>query len=143
MRIYLDNCCFNRPFDDQSQARVRLEAEAKLELQQRVTDKKIELTWSYVLDYENHVNPFEVRRKLIARWKNEAVADIEETEAIVLQAREIAGRGLRVLDALHVACAIAAGCDFFITTDDVIVKKMRGFTDILAMNPARFITEVE
>jgi predicted nucleic acid-binding protein len=143
MRIYLDNCCFNRPFDDQSQARVRLEAEAKLELQQRVTDKKIELTWSYVLDYENHVNPFEVRRNLIARWKNEAVADIEETEAIVLQAREIAGRGLRVLDALHVACAIAAGCDFFLTTDDVIVKKMRGFTDILAMNPARFITEVE
>jgi hypothetical protein len=44
MLIYLDNCCFNRPFDDQSQARVRLEAEAKLEIQQRIKDKKIELT---------------------------------------------------------------------------------------------------
>lgn len=39
MRVYLDNCCFNRPFDDQSQARVRLEAEARLEIQQRVKDK--------------------------------------------------------------------------------------------------------
>ncbi len=30
MRIYLDNYCFNRPFDDQSQIRINLEAEAKL-----------------------------------------------------------------------------------------------------------------
>lgn len=29
MRVYLDNCCFNRPFDDQRQVRVRLGAEAK------------------------------------------------------------------------------------------------------------------
>jgi hypothetical protein len=43
MRIYLDNCCFNRPFDDQSQTRVRLEAEAKLEIQRRIKDKAIEL----------------------------------------------------------------------------------------------------
>ncbi|MFN0197095.1 MAG: PIN domain protein, partial [Planctomycetaceae bacterium] len=34
MRIYLDNCCFNRPFDDQRQIRVRLETEAKLCIQQ-------------------------------------------------------------------------------------------------------------
>jgi hypothetical protein len=50
MRVYLDNCCFNRPFDDQSQARVRLEAEAKLEIQQRVQNRRIELAWSYVLE---------------------------------------------------------------------------------------------
>jgi hypothetical protein len=30
VRVYLDNCCFNRPFDDQRQTRVRLEAEVKL-----------------------------------------------------------------------------------------------------------------
>lgn len=28
MKIYLDNCCLNRPFDDQSNLRVRLEPEA-------------------------------------------------------------------------------------------------------------------
>ena len=33
MRVYLDNCCYSRPFDDQSQLRVRLEIEAKLEIQ--------------------------------------------------------------------------------------------------------------
>jgi hypothetical protein len=53
MRIYFDNCCFNRPFDDQSQIRIRLEAESKLFIQQKVLEKKIELVWSYILDYEN------------------------------------------------------------------------------------------
>jgi hypothetical protein len=36
MKIYLDNCCFNRPFDDQSHPRIRLEAEAKLRIQEKV-----------------------------------------------------------------------------------------------------------
>ena len=67
MRVYLDNCCFNRPFDDQSQARIRLESEAKLEIQQRIKDRGIELAWSYVLDYENQANPFEERRDTVAR----------------------------------------------------------------------------
>lgn len=33
MRVYLDNCCYNRPFDDQTQLKVRLETEAKLFVQ--------------------------------------------------------------------------------------------------------------
>jgi predicted nucleic acid-binding protein len=143
MRVYLDICCFNRPFDDQSQARVRLEAEAKLEIQQRIANGRLELAWSYVLEHENHANPFELRRNLVARWKSEAVVDIEETDWILLQAHEIASRGMRAADALHVACAIAAGCDFFLTTDDVILKRMQGFARITVMNPTQYIVEVE
>lgn len=30
MKIYLDNCCYNRPYDDQSQVRIQLETQAKL-----------------------------------------------------------------------------------------------------------------
>jgi len=143
MRVYLDNCCFNRPFDDQSQARVRLEAEAKLEIQQRIADKAVELVWSYVLEYENQASPFEERRDVVARWKTVAMVDVDETEAIVQKAHEIAGRGLRAKDALHVACAMAAGCDFFLTTDDLVVKRMRGYAGIAVMDPAQFIVEVE
>ena len=143
MRVYLDNCCFNRPFDDQSQARVRIEAEAKLEIQHRIKDKKIELAWSYILDYENQANPFEERRDVVTRWKTVAVVDMEETAAIVRQAREIADRGLRAKDSLHIACAIAADCDFFLTTDDLVVKRIRGYVGITVMNPTQFIVEVE
>jgi len=53
LRIYLDLCCFNRPYDDQGQVRIRLETEAKLVLQQKVRDGACELLWSSILDYES------------------------------------------------------------------------------------------
>jgi predicted nucleic acid-binding protein len=143
MRVYLDNCCFNRPFDDQAQTRVRLETEAKLDIQRRIKDHEIELAWSYILEYENLANPFEERREVIARWKDAAVVDVLETETILRQAQEIAVRGVRAKDALHVACAIAAGCSFFLTTDDLVVKRMRGFSAIVVMDPTQFVIEVE
>ena len=33
LKLYLDNCCFNRPFDDQSQVKIHIEAQAKLDIQ--------------------------------------------------------------------------------------------------------------
>lgn len=41
--IYLDNCCFNRPFDDLVSITVFLEAEAKLTIQNLVKHKHIDL----------------------------------------------------------------------------------------------------
>ena len=49
MKIYLDNCCFNRPFDDQSQIRIRLESEAKLTIQELIQTGELSLVWSYIL----------------------------------------------------------------------------------------------
>jgi predicted nucleic acid-binding protein len=142
MRVYLDNCCFNRPFDDQTQTRIRIEAEAKLEIQQHIKDQKIELAWSYMLDYENRANPFEEQREAIARWKNAAVVDVGETAAILRDAQGIANLGVHANDALHVACAIASECDYFLTTDDLVVKRLRGFSKITVMDPTQFVIEV-
>ena len=36
MRIYLDMCCFNRPYDDQTQSRIRIETEAKVVIQEKI-----------------------------------------------------------------------------------------------------------
>lgn len=35
-KIYLDTCCLNRPFDDQTQERIRLESEAVLAILSRI-----------------------------------------------------------------------------------------------------------
>ncbi len=51
MKLYLDNCMFNRPFDDQSNIKILLEAEAKLKIQENIRLGLYELIWSYVLDY--------------------------------------------------------------------------------------------
>ena len=142
-RVCLDNCCFNRPFDDQGQVRVRLETEAKLEIQRRIMDKELELAWSYMLDYENQANPFQERRDVIARWKQAATVDVEETPEVLHRAMEISGRSLPPTDSLHIACALAAACNFFLTTDDLIVKKMRGYPGVAVMDPTQFVIEVQ
>ena len=51
MRLYLDNCTFNRPFDDQNQLKIKLETEAKLFIQQGFIMGIYDLVWSYILEY--------------------------------------------------------------------------------------------
>lgn len=72
MKLYLDNCCFNRPFDDQEQVRIRLEAEAKLEIQSRIKKGQLILAWSFMLDFENSQNVDALKTKEIARWADVA-----------------------------------------------------------------------
>ena len=65
MKIYLDNCSYNRPYDDQSQIRISLETQAKIYIQDMIKNSELELVTSYVLDYENDQNRFEEKRKSI------------------------------------------------------------------------------
>lgn len=39
MRIYLDNCCYNRPYDDQENINVFLETQCKLYIQNLIKKK--------------------------------------------------------------------------------------------------------
>ena len=132
MLVYLDNCCFNRPFDDQSQVRVLLETEAKLSVQRLIRSGTVALAWSYMMDYENDANPFEERRVSISPWRNLASVDIDVSPEIVSCSRHLSELGFGEKDALHISCAIAAGCDLFLTTDKGILKK-RSLVDELAI----------
>ena len=40
LKIYLDNCSYNRPFDDQNQKRIHLDTVAKLYIQADVRSGK-------------------------------------------------------------------------------------------------------
>ena len=139
MRIYLDNCCFNRPFDDQGQTRIRLEAEAKLCIQEKMRSGFLELAWSYILDFENEANPFAERRSVIADWRQHATIDVEETRDILQRAKTLVGRGLKPKDALHLSCAIAAECEYFVTTDDEILKHGNNVEGIAVLDPTSFV----
>jgi predicted nucleic acid-binding protein len=140
--VYLDNCCFNRPFDDQRQTRVRLEAEAKLCIQEQIRSGTLELVWSYMVDFENAANPFEERRTTISGWRQYATMDVEETALILQSANRLAGRGLKAKDALHIACAIAGECTYFVTTDDDILKRRQDVHNITVIDPTAFVREM-
>lgn len=143
MRIYLDNCCFNRPFDDQDSLTVRLETEAKLHVQQLVKEGKLTLCWSYILDFENAANPFEERRIEIQRWEELAAESVMETRGILAGSRVATSKGMKALDALHLACAQAMKCDIFLTVDKGILRKAGVFDDIRILSPIDFVIERE
>jgi len=142
MLPYLDNCCFNRPFDDQSQLRIHLESEAKLQIQTNIRSGLYKLVWSYMLDYENSQNPFRERREQIAKWCIYSEKDIVENSAIIKTAKMVRQQGIKEVDSLHLACAIEAGVDYFLTTDDGIIKKAGFVTGVKITDPIGFIKEV-
>lgn len=141
MRLYLDNCCFNRPFDDQTQLKINLESQAKLAVQGMILNKEHSLVWSYMLEYENSQNPFEIRKDSIIKWKELADVCIEENENILITAENLLTIGLKPKDAIHIACAAEAKCDYFLTTDIGILKK--NIDIVKVVNPIDFIRETE
>ena len=140
MRVYLDNCCFNRPFDDQSQLAVRLEAEAKLSIQEAIRAHQISLVWSYIIDFENSENPFPERRHSISPWRELSCLNISETPQLIEKSIQFTQLNIKAKDALHLACAVEGLCDIFLTTDHGILKKSRHITDLAVMNPIDYIT---
>ena len=144
LKIYLDNCCYNRPYDDQSQLRISLETQAKLHIQDLVKHKKTDLVTSYVLWYENSQNPFEARKLSISEFIQENTAeyiDGDKAEDIRTKAEEIMKTGVKMKDAYHIACAIYAKYNYFLTTDDRLLKYAS--EEIQMLNPIDFIRRWE
>ena len=59
-------------------------------------------------------------------------------DSIRFRAKEFEANGLKAMDALHVACAEAAECDWFFTTDRGILKKARNLISMRVANPVEF-----
>ena len=137
MKVYLDCCAYNRPFDNQQSIIIHIETEAKLVIQQMIKDNKLSLIWSDVLDYENNDNPFEERRVKIGEWKPLASVNVELNEKIIEKARAYMEKGLRQKDAVHIACAVYEKGDCFITVDKKILNK--SIEDITIIDPVNFL----
>ena len=144
IRVYLDNCAYNRPFDDQSQIRIFLESQAKLHIQHLIVNKELTLAYSYMSIYENNDNPHWERCFSIENFFNHASDYVDSGKAEIIEpnASSIMKNNIKNKDAIHIACAIEAGCDYFITTDDNLIKKYTG-NDIIICGPVDFIKILE
>jgi predicted nucleic acid-binding protein len=118
---------------------VRFETDAKLRIQELIKNGELELVWSFVLDYENNANPFEEVKNKIAEWRRLASVDCDYSDVVVQKAAAYMKFGLRQMDASHIACAVSAGADYFITIDKKILNK--SVKDIKITNPIDFIRE--
>lgn len=141
--LYLDNCCFNRPFDDQTQLLINIESIAKMYIQSRILSGDYNLLWSDMLEYENSKNPFEERSKRIAKWKIIAISIIHTNQIIIDKSKEILQCGVKTKDAIHIASGIVGGANYFLTTDKGILRKANNICEIKILNPIDFVKEME
>ena len=121
-----------------------METQAKLYIQDLVKNKKLNLVTSYVLWYENSQNPYETKRMAISEFlrKNSAeYIDIDKMDIIKSKAEEIMKTGIKMKDAYHVACALYSSCDYFLSTDDRLLKYKT--SEIQMLNPIDFIRRLE
>jgi predicted nucleic acid-binding protein len=137
MRVYLDHCAYNRPFDDQSNIKNQLETTAKLYIQAQIRQGKYDLVWSYMSDLENSNNPNLENKNSIQVWENIAKYKCKSSENILVKGKQIEQNKIRPNDALHIACAIESQCEYFITTDEGL--KNKGINEIIIINPIDFI----
>ena len=144
MRIYLDNCCYNRPYDDQSQFSVNLEAQAKLFIQTQIHLGRYELVTSDMLYYEIQQMPYESRKQAIEAFIEDHSSfhvGYERQEQVDAIASEIMKSGIKYKDACHIASAVLAECAYFLSTDKRLLKCRS--SNIIILNPVEFISQTE
>lgn len=144
-KIYFDTCCLNRPFDDQTQVRVRLEAEAVLAILSRIENGEWDWVGSEVLTDEIEQMPDTQklsRTKLLSGFiqENIEIGEKEERRAMELQAE-----GFQLFDSLHIACAESAKADVLLSTDDRLLKLAKRNSkklDVRVENPLVWVEEM-
>lgn len=143
MRIYLDNCCLQRPCDDQSQPRIRVETEAVIAILAAAEAGDLSLVASEALEYEigRTTDPHRRDEALAAlRLATERLALNDKTEAL---AASFEATGMPPMDALHLAVASLAQVDYLVTCDDRFLKKSRNLAGLACkvISPLTFVLE--
>lgn len=144
LRIYLDNCCYNRLFDDRSNIKNYLEREAVLIIMQKAFDGEFELVGSDILKIEiGKISNTEKRKNVEGVYNALVVDNIEIEDSIEKRAVEIRElSNIRAFDSLHLASA-EEGADVLITTDIKFLRNSQRLQPkIEVKNPIVFVTEV-
>ncbi len=118
-RIYFDINIYNRPFDDQSQVRIRLETIAIFSILQKIKNKELTLLWSFMIDYENSLNPYEDVRQEIEMAASLAGESVTPDESVLTAAKEFESKGIKPRDSMHLACALKGKAEYFLAISDI------------------------
>ncbi len=148
MRIYFDNCAYNRPYDDLSNWEVNLEAQTKIKIQEMVRSGDYELVTSEMSLYELDNGPDATRKANIRAYMEEYSSvhvGPKRNGEVQSLAREIMNVGVKYKDACHAASALIADCDYLISTDYRFIKRFRSYRTekLRAVTPQIFCDEME
>ena len=144
VKIYLDVCCLNRPFDDQSQDRVRIESDAIKIILERIEEKRFLWYGSEVMFEEIKNTPDHIRRNEMYSLCSDFSELIYFSDQILERGNELSEKGFTFFDALHIACCESTEVDIFLTTDDKLIKRAKRLGNEIKVkveNPLLWIKE--
>jgi hypothetical protein len=144
MKIYLDTCCLNRPFDDQRQPRIRLESEAVTLILEKIRQREWSWIGSEILLYEIEQTVNAERKERLLCLAQEANENVEINEETLKRADKLSALGFGEYDALHLSAAENSIVDVFLTTDDQLQKladKNKKRLSIVVINPVKWLEE--
>jgi predicted nucleic acid-binding protein len=144
-RIYLDACALNRLTDDQSQPRIRSEAEAVEKVLYLVWKGEAEWIASTVLESEIRRNPDLERRNDALKLISLAGELLRPHRVSIDRSRALAALSYGAYDALHLACAEQAYVDVLLTTDDRFTRQAErglGKSTVRVLNPVNWLQEI-
>ena len=144
MRVYLDMCSIQRPLDTKNQPRIAVEAEAILGILTLCEAGTVELVLSDALVFEMARNPHPVRKEYTVKVLAKATVVIPTDSQIEERARSLHAEGIKAVDALHLASAVAAKADYFCTCDDRLLKRAKALDleETKAVSPLELIGEI-
>lgn len=141
LQIYLDTSVYNRPFDNQKQARIWLETLAFSAILQMIEQGDVKLVQSSVVEFETSRNPNKMHQKQVQQILKLADRCVLVDEKIQHRANELNLSNITPLDALHIAVAESVECDYFVTCDDRLIRRYNKnyVSQLIVCNPTEFI----
>ena len=145
MKVYLDMCCIQRPLDTKLQLRIVLEADAILGVISLCEAGVVDLIVSDAHTFETSRNPHPTRKQHAIEVTAKATEYVSATEAVKNRAAALNAKGIKPLDALHLASAIEVGAAYFCTCDDRFYKKAKHIDtgETAVVTPLELIAELE
>jgi len=138
MKIYFDTCCYNRPYDDQSQVRIRRESEAIVGAIKMVRWYGHTIIGSRALDAEiGRISDAEKRGHVLRLYRESVAYNAPYKKAVFQYIKPLAeAAGVKGIDVHHLAFAVASCADFLVTADDGFIEAVSGLVlPVKVVNP--------
>ncbi|HEV3310430.1 MAG TPA: PIN domain-containing protein [Chloroflexota bacterium] len=145
MKLYLDVSCLNRPFDDQSQMRIRLEADAVLLILEQCDRGDWHHVSSEIAQIEISAMAEDERRARVQLLLPDENAILRIAEDVRERATNLQKRGFKPADALHVAAAEKLEADVLLSCDDRLcrlARRHRRLLNVEVVNPLDWLKEI-
>jgi len=144
LKLYIDNCCYNRPFDDLRQEKNNLEAQAIKLIVDKYWKDEFEIYTSDALVIEmNNIKDQIKKAKVLEVYNKLNLINIPFSNNIIKRASELRQYNIKNMDSLHIAYAESSNIDYFITTDKLLINaSSRANLNVKVINPISFIMEV-